>query len=118
MGKHKDDSGGSRREPYNQPIKIYADPNPDRVGDWRKIKEEVRRDLNAVRLGRAIDARVGKNIEYRRTRAGLSIEQFAKRMKISVTRLKKIEAGKEKLTLCFIQRIAAALGCFLSCELV
>lgn len=118
MGKHKDDLVGGRREPYNQPIKIYADPIPKRVRDWRKITEEVRRDLNAVRLGSAIDARVGKNIGYRRIRSGLSVVQFARRMNISAARLKKIEAGKEKLTLSFVQRIAAALGYFLSCEFV
>lgn len=118
MGKQKDDSKGSRREPYNEPIKVYGVASPDGMSALRVIMRQVRRGLREVRLGRAIDVKVGKNIGYKRYRAGLSVEQFASRMKMSVARLKKIEAGKSKLTLGLTQRIASALGCFLHCERV
>ncbi len=117
MGNKNAEPGRDRREPYNQPIKIYA-VVPKGIGDWSQIKKEARLRLNDVRLGRAIDARVGKIIGYRRTLAGQSIEKFARQMRMSVGRLKKIEAGRERLTLSLVQRIAAALGCFLSVELV
>jgi ribosome-binding protein aMBF1 (putative translation factor) len=118
MGKNKGDSKGGRREPCNEPIKVYGVASPEGSAALREIMGQVRRGLREVRLGRAIDVKVGNNIGYKRTRAGLSVEQFAARMKMSVARLKKIEAGKGKLTLSLTQRLASALGCFLHCELV
>lgn len=118
MGKNKSDSEGGRREPYNQPIKVYGVSSPEGAGALREILGQVRRGLRDVSAGRTIDKKVGNNIGYKRHRAGLSVEQFAARMKMSSARLKKIEAGKERLTLSLVQRIASALGCFLQCELV
>lgn len=118
MGKQKEDTKGDRREPFNQPIKVYGVSSPEGSAALREIMGQVRRGLRDIRAGRTIDKKVGNNIAYKRTRAGLTVEQFALRMKMTAARLKKIEAGKEKLTLSLVQRIAAALGCFLHCELV
>lgn len=118
MGKDKDDSKGGRREPFNVPIKVYGVAGPEGQAALREIMSQVRRGLRDEWAGRTVGPRVGKDIAYRRTRAGLSVEQFAQRMKMSPARLRKIEEGKGDLTLGLLQRIAAALGCFLNCELV
>ena len=103
MGKNIADPKGDRREPINQPIKFYGGHNPERSLERRLIGP--------------INKRVGAGIEYERTRAGLSVEQLAQRMKMSVARLKKIEAGEGDLTLSLLERIAEALGRYLNVDM-
>lgn len=118
MGRNNADSAERRREPYNQPIKIYGAAGSESAPSLREIMERLRHARRGARQNRNIDARVGSDIEYRRMRASLSIEQAAGRLKMTPARLKRIEAGKEKLTLSLLHRIAAALGCYLQVELV
>ncbi len=112
MGKHNAESGRGRREPYNQPIKIYgagdAAPRP-----WSAM-HPVRRTARVPRENLTIDERVGRDIRRTRERVGLSVEQAARRLKMSPERVKRIEAGKGRLTVRLLIRIAAALGARLS----
>lgn len=117
MGKNKADPK-SQYEPDYGPFKVYGVSGPEGKSAMEEIVGQIRQGLRDVAAGRTIDKKVGKNIAYKRTRAGLSVEQFATRMKMSAARLKKIEAGKESLTLSLVERIASALGCFLQCEVV
>jgi hypothetical protein len=118
MGKQSAGSPGSRSEPYNQPIKIYGPLNLDGKPELNQVMDEFGRRIRDRKLGRTVDARVGNNIAFTRARAGFGVPEFARRLRISVARLERIEAGKERLTLSLVERIAAALGCFLSVELV
>lgn len=117
MGKNKADSK-SQFEPDYGPFKVYGVSGPEGKSALDEMVGQIRQGLRDVAAGRTIDKKVGNNIAYKRTRAGLSVEQFAARMKMPAARIKKIEAGKERLTLSLVQRIASALGCFLQCEVV
>ncbi len=118
MGKNNPEPRRDRREPFNQPIKIYEVSRPEGRSDLRKVMDEIDRGLHDPCLGETIDARVGKIIGIKRAKLGLSSGQFARSMKMPAARLKKIEAGEEMLTLSLLERIASALGCSLSVELV
>lgn len=116
MGKDYPDPRPDRRAPYNQPIKIYEDSYSRGMRERRLIREKLRRGLRR-RLG-DVEARVGRSISERRECAGLSVAEFAQRIDLSPARVKKIEAGKGKLTVGLLQRIASALGCLLIIEIV
>ncbi len=119
MGKDSAGSPGSRSEPYNHPSKIYnvAD-GKGAIASWRLMNSAVRAARQGGSGARSGTRGVGNNIAFQRARAGFGVPQFARRMRITVARLERIEAGKERLTLSLVERIAAALGCFLSVELV
>ena len=118
MGKNNADPRRDRREPYNQPIKFYGSTDAWGKSDLRKVMEEFDRRMSDGRLAGTIDERVGKSIEHKRLRAALSVKQLARLLKMSAARLKKIEAGKETLTVSLVERIATVLDCCLKCELI
>jgi ribosome-binding protein aMBF1 (putative translation factor) len=115
MGKHSAGMPGSRSEPYNQPIRVYGISGSEGKSNLRKIMDEIELGLRDRQLELAIDVRVGANIRLRREQKGLTVEQFARRLQMSSARLREIEAGKERLTLVLVQRIATALGYELFC---
>lgn len=98
------------KEPYNQPIRIFLGSNPE---PWQPLSELMRRrrTVRDREGGRSIDAKVGELITGWRMRLGYSIDQLARRTRMPISRLRMIEAGKERLTLFLVQRIAAKLGC-------
>jgi len=116
MGKTNPDPRPDRRVPYNQPIRIYDDPYSRGMRERRLVREELRQGLRSG-LG-DVESRVGRSISERREGAGLSVAEFAQRIDISSARLKKIEAGKGKLTVNLLQRIASELGCTLIIAIV
>ena len=117
MGKNNPDPRRDRREPYNQPIKFYGSPNAWGKSDLLKLMVEFDSRMNERRLAGTIDERIGKSIGYKRAQVGLSVDQLARILMMPVARLKKIEAGKEKLNLSLVELIATALNCCLKCEL-
>jgi ribosome-binding protein aMBF1 (putative translation factor) len=119
MGKQNSGEGFRRREPYNQPIKIYgvvvATPGEDQMKVPRK---GIRSGFRRKGTGESIDVRVGRKITSTRERRGLTLAQLANKSKVPVELLKEIEAGKGKLTIRQLMRIVAALDCILSVEIV
>lgn len=111
MGKIPGKSSGVKREPYNQPIRFYGVSNVEVEPRSHRDLDSVRRRLLDERAGLTIDERVGRDIRHARELVGMSIEQVARRLKMSTKRVKRIEAGKGRLTVRLVLHIAGALGC-------
>lgn len=103
MGKHNADSGGGRREPYNQPIKIYADPIPER----RRLFDEA-----------AIGLRVAREVARAREAAKMTQEELARALKIKRQTLSNIEVDAGNVTIQMLSRIARAMKCVLEIRIV
>lgn len=103
MGKHNADSGGGRREPYNQPIKIYADPIPDR----RRLYDEA-----------GIGLRVAREVVRAREAAKMTQGELARALKIKRQTISNIEFDAGNVTIIMLSRIARALKCVLEIRIV
>lgn len=103
MGKHNADSGGGRREPYNQPIKIYTDPIPDR----RRLYDEA-----------DIGLRVAREVARAREAAKMTQGELARVLKIKTQAISKIELDAGHVTIKMLSRIARALKCVLEIRIV
>lgn len=103
MGKHKDDSGRGRREPYNQPIKIYVDPIPDR-----------RRPYDEADIG----PRVAREIVRAREAAKMTQDELALALKTKRQTISNIEVDAQNVTITMLGRIARALKCVLEIRIV
>jgi transcriptional regulator with XRE-family HTH domain len=57
-----------------------------------------------------VDARVRRRLRALRTERGLTLQQVAEQANIDVSTLSRLEAGKRRLALDHIPRLAAALG--------
>lgn len=57
-----------------------------------------------------VDARVRRRLRSLRSRQGLTLQQVAERASLDVSTLSRLEAGKRRLALDHIPRLAAALG--------
>ena len=60
--------------------------------------------------GEAVDARVRRRLRSLRARQGLTLQQVAERASMDVSTLSRLEAGKRRLALDHIPRLASALG--------
>jgi len=103
MRKYKDDSGGGRREPYNQPIKIYVDPIPDR-----------RRLYNEADIG----LRVAREIVRAREAAKMTQDELARVLRTKRKTIASIEVDAQHVTIKMLGRIALALKCVLEIRIV
>lgn len=103
MGKHNADSGGARREPYNQPIKIYADPIPDR----RRLYDEA-----------DIGLRVARELARAREAAKMTQGELARALKMKRQTISNIEFDAGHVTIKMLSRIARALKCVLEIRIV
>ena len=103
MGKHNADSGGGRREPYNQPIKIYADPIPDR----RRLHDEA-----------DIGLRVAREVARAREAAKMTQGELARALKTKRKTISNIELDAGNVTITMLSRIARALKCVLEFRIV
>lgn len=103
MGKYKDDSGGGRREPYNQPIKIYADPIPDR----RRLYDEA-----------SIGLRVAREIVRAREAAKMTQDELTRALGTKRKTITSIEVDAKHVTIKMLGRIARALKCVLEIRIV
>lgn len=103
MRKYKDDSGSGRREPYNQPIKIYADPIPDR----RRLYDEA-----------DIGLRVAREVTRAREAAKMTQAELARALKTKRQTISSIEVDARHVTIKMLGRIARALKCVLQIRIV
>lgn len=103
MGKHIDDSGGGRREPYNQPIKIYADPIPDR----RRLYDEA-----------DIGLRVAREVARAREAAKMTQGELARALRTKRKTISSIELDAGNVTVTMLSRIARVLKCVLEIRIV
>lgn len=103
MTKYKDDLGSGRREPCNQPIKIYADPIPDR----RRLYDEA-----------SIGLRVAREIVRAREAAKMTQDELARALKTKRQTISGIEVDAQNVTITMLGRIARALKCVLEIRIV
>lgn len=116
MGKNKVGSGGDRREPINQPIRIFGESDPAGRGFSRVSLDRFRPWMEDA--DRTIDEKLGDQIRRMRESDGVSVEELARRLKLSAARLKKIEAGKGQLTVSLLERIVFELKASLSFRII
>ncbi len=103
MRKNKDDSWGGRREPYNQPIKIYVEPIPDR----RRLYDEVDIGLS-----------VAREVVRAREAAKMTQAELARALKTKRQTISSIEVDAKHVTIKMLGRIARALKCVLQIRIV
>jgi len=99
-------------------ISMYIDRGAMLLNENLVYPVAIRSDLDERLTGDGVDKyrAVGKFISERRRNAGLTQKEFAEKIGVALTVIRKIEQGKDNIVLSSLLLILSAFGCSISVD--